>query len=77
MAATKNGDGGDLGRVQLRGENGEVILIPKPSSDPNDPLNWSVKHPCVENKTNWEKGRKLSSTMSLSSLVSACSCVHF
>jgi len=29
-----------LGRVQLRSETGEVILIPKPSSDPNDPLNW-------------------------------------
>lgn len=42
MAANKN-DGGDLGRVQLRGENGEIILIPKPSSDPNDPLNWSVE----------------------------------
>lgn len=34
----------ELGRVQLRAENGEIILIPKPSSDPNDPLNWSV-HP--------------------------------
>ena len=31
-----------LGRVQLRSENGEIILIPKPSSDPNDPLNWFV-----------------------------------
>ncbi|KAG4433733.1 hypothetical protein IFR05_010785 [Cadophora sp. M221] len=30
-----------LGRVQLRTESGEIILVPKPSSDPNDPLNWS------------------------------------
>ncbi len=29
-----------LGRVQLRTESGEIILVPKPSSDPNDPLNW-------------------------------------
>jgi hypothetical protein len=36
---------GQLGRVQLRSENGEIILIPKPSSDPNDPLNWSVSLP--------------------------------
>lgn len=31
----------NLGRVQLRSESGEIILVPKPSSDPNDPLNWS------------------------------------
>ncbi|KUJ06858.1 MFS general substrate transporter [Mollisia scopiformis] len=30
-----------LGRVQLRSESGEIILVPKPSTDPNDPLNWS------------------------------------
>ncbi|KAH9213551.1 MFS transporter [Leptodontidium sp. 2 PMI_412] len=30
-----------LGRVQLRTESGEIILVPKPSTDPNDPLNWS------------------------------------
>ncbi|CZR64498.1 related to MFS transporter [Phialocephala subalpina] len=30
-----------LGRVQLRSESGEIILVPKPSRDPNDPLNWS------------------------------------
>lgn len=29
-----------LGRVQLRTESGEIILVPKPSTDPNDPLNW-------------------------------------
>ena len=28
----------NLRRVQLRTESGEIILIPKPSSDPNDPL---------------------------------------
>ncbi|KAK0119511.1 hypothetical protein ONS95_010955 [Cadophora gregata] len=31
----------NLGRVQLRSEDGGIILVPKPSSDPNDPLNWS------------------------------------
>ncbi|RDW80765.1 MFS general substrate transporter-7 [Coleophoma crateriformis] len=31
-----------LGTVQLRSLNGEIILIPRPSSDPNDPLNWST-----------------------------------
>ncbi|OAQ99203.1 hypothetical protein LLEC1_02269 [Akanthomyces lecanii] len=31
-----------LGNVRLRSqENDEIILIPTPSSDPNDPLNWS------------------------------------
>jgi hypothetical protein len=30
-----------LGHVQLRDhETNEIILIPTPSSDPNDPLNW-------------------------------------
>jgi hypothetical protein len=29
-----------LGRVQLLTESGERILVPKPSNDPNDPLNW-------------------------------------
>lgn len=32
-----------LGTVQLRHhETNEVILIPTPSNDPNDPLNWYV-----------------------------------
>ena len=36
-----------LDASQLQGENvkttvdGKIILIPQPSSDPNDPLNWS------------------------------------
>ncbi|ATY61234.1 MFS transporter [Cordyceps militaris] len=31
-----------LGNVRLRSqENDEIILIPAPSSDPNDPLNWA------------------------------------
>ncbi|XWW97135.1 hypothetical protein V2A60_005116 [Cordyceps javanica] len=31
-----------LGNVRLRNqENDQIILIPTPSSDPNDPLNWS------------------------------------
>ncbi|KAH8651564.1 putative MFS transporter [Tricladium varicosporioides] len=38
---TDIGEGESLGRVQLRSESGEIILIPKPSNDPNDPLNWS------------------------------------
>jgi len=30
-----------LGHVQLRDqETNEIILIPTPSNDPNDPLNW-------------------------------------
>ena len=29
-----------LGSVQLRNDAGEIILIPTPSNDPNDPLNW-------------------------------------
>jgi hypothetical protein len=29
-----------LGRVQLRSKLGDIILVPKPSSDSNDPLNW-------------------------------------
>lgn len=32
-----------LGNVRLRHpETNEIILIPTPSSDPNDPLNWYV-----------------------------------
>ncbi|KAL2849854.1 major facilitator superfamily domain-containing protein [Aspergillus pseudoustus] len=30
-----------LGRVRLHDEAGQTILVPRPSSDPNDPLNWS------------------------------------
>ncbi|KAE9368440.1 MFS general substrate transporter, partial [Stipitochalara longipes BDJ] len=42
--AAKGGDVMEksLGRVQLLTESGERILVPKPSSDPNDPLNWST-----------------------------------
>jgi len=30
-----------LGHLRLRNvETNEIILIPTPSSDPNDPLNW-------------------------------------
>lgn len=41
--ANKGGNVGEensLGRVQLLTESGELILVPKPSNDPNDPLNW-------------------------------------
>lgn len=32
-----------FGHVQLRDhETNEIILVPTPSNDPNDPLNWSV-----------------------------------
>ena len=32
-----------LGKVQLRHQDtNEIILIPAPSDDPNDPLNWYV-----------------------------------
>ncbi|KAG9230816.1 MFS transporter [Amylocarpus encephaloides] len=43
MAVANDGvaEGESLGRVQLRSESGEIILVPKPSSNPNDPLNWS------------------------------------
>lgn len=34
-----------LGTVRLHhAETKEVILVPAPSSDPNDPLNWYVVH---------------------------------
>ncbi|CEJ60600.1 hypothetical protein PMG11_09169 [Penicillium brasilianum] len=36
-----------LGTVQLRHEEtNEIILIPEPSRDPNDPLNWSTVRKC-------------------------------
>lgn len=32
---------GTLGHLRLRhAETNEIILIPQPSSDPKDPLNW-------------------------------------
>lgn len=32
---------GTLGHLRLRhAETNEIILIPQPSSDPGDPLNW-------------------------------------
>ncbi|TLS26026.1 hypothetical protein PpBr36_07726 [Pyricularia pennisetigena] len=41
-AALHDGIGsGSLGTVQLRNDHtGEIILVPTPSDDPNDPLNW-------------------------------------
>ena len=34
-----------LGSVRLRHvETNELILVPEPSDDPNDPLNWYVKY---------------------------------
>lgn len=29
-----------LGHVRLQDETGTRLLVPQPSSDPNDPLNW-------------------------------------
>lgn len=29
-----------LGHVRLHDETGTRLLVPQPSSDPNDPLNW-------------------------------------
>jgi hypothetical protein len=35
--------GANLGRLRLRHiETNDIILIPTPSNDPNDPLNWYV-----------------------------------
>lgn len=31
---------GTYGTVQSRQLNGELIKVPRPSNDPNDPLNW-------------------------------------
>ncbi|USW57028.1 Putative major facilitator superfamily, MFS transporter superfamily [Septoria linicola] len=31
----------NLGSVRLRDSDGRRVLVPQPSSDPNDPLNWS------------------------------------
>jgi tricorn protease-like protein len=33
--------GSQAGTVKNFNKDGEIILIPTPSSDPNDPLNWS------------------------------------
>lgn len=30
------------GLKKATGKNSEVILVPQPSSDPNDPLNWPL-----------------------------------
>jgi len=47
MAPTLTTTDGDIARVQTLGsvrlrqiDTNEVILIPQPSTDPNDPLNW-------------------------------------
>jgi hypothetical protein len=67
-----------LGRVQLRSESGEIILVPKPSSDPNDPLNWSVfKSTPLLNPNLKDVGLSRLRSMLRWSLASECSCVHF
>lgn len=41
VALHDEGSRGFLGTVRLRNDQtGEVILVPTPSNDPNDPLNW-------------------------------------
>jgi hypothetical protein len=41
VASVEKGRKRTLGNVRLRHhETDEIILIPTPSSDPNDPLNW-------------------------------------
>ncbi len=43
VEAVEKGRKRTLGNVRLRHhETNEIILIPTPSSDPNDPLNWYV-----------------------------------
>ena len=43
VEAVEKGRKRTLGNVRLRHhETNELILIPTPSSDPNDPLNWYV-----------------------------------
>lgn len=40
----------NLGGLRLRNEEtNEIILIPTPTNDPNDPLNWYVlvRHLCI------------------------------
>ncbi len=35
-----------LGNVRLRDHHtNEIVLVPKPSNDPNDPLNWYISPP--------------------------------
>jgi hypothetical protein len=39
---------GGLGEVRLRHEEtNEIILVPTPTNDPNDPLNWCVRTPIL------------------------------
>ncbi|KAI9810482.1 MAG: hypothetical protein M1827_006258 [Pycnora praestabilis] len=33
-------EGGDMSNIKLA-KNGHTVLIPQPTGDPNDPLNWS------------------------------------
>jgi hypothetical protein len=41
MASDEKAAKGKLGNVQLRDQDtNEIILVPTPSDDPNDPLNW-------------------------------------
>lgn len=35
--------GGHLGTVRLTDDDNQIILVPTPSRDPNDPLNWLVR----------------------------------
>lgn len=35
--------GGDMNARHLEGSKKDIVLVPKPSSDPEDPLNWTRK----------------------------------
>lgn len=34
---------GDMNTRHLEGNKKDIVLVPKPSSDPEDPLNWTRK----------------------------------
>src|SRR5687768_6929144 len=68
-----------LGSVRQRDEHtNEIILIPTPSQDPNDPLNWLVSSATREVKfvsaTNTTSGARGGSTTWLHLFALRCSC---
>lgn len=38
---------GTLTAKHASGDQNEIVLIPAPSDDPNDPLNWSAKRKMI------------------------------
>lgn len=51
-AALRTYEGVDLNRLKHgTGKNAHIVLVPQPSDDPNDPLNWPTwKKHCVSLK---------------------------